>query len=358
MTDETPRRQPRPSTAKESGLIQRARQFLRDHFPDQLPHLVVGYSGGRDSLALLLVFRELDRLGACRISAAHVDHRLRPDSAEAAERASEVASDLGVPCVVKAAPGSLRRAYPGQSVEDVARRFRYQQLTQVVEEVGADAIAVGHHRGDQVETVLLHVLRGSGLAGLSGMASDAVLPVPGSASGAEMRVIRPFLHEPPETLAEIVADSGLPVIKDPSNVSPDFRRNRVRHELLPLMEAIVPGADGRVAALADIAREDDGALDQVAGMLFDRSLDGETLVWETMQDAPTGLRRRVVRLWLLRFAEVDELSLDRIDAVIDMAVRGQGGKQVDVGDGWRVHHRSGRLDAIPPGKGLENLSIR
>ena len=355
MTSETPRRQPRPSFPKESGLLQRARQFLKDHFPDQVPHLVVGYSGGRDSLALLLVFRELDRLGACRVTAAHVDHRLRPDSAAAADRAMGVARQLGVPCVLKTAQASLRKAHPGQSVEDVARRFRYQQLTRVVEEVGADAIAVGHHRGDQAETVLLHILRGSGLTGLRGMLPDSMLAVtwmqkPGFGPATQVRIVRPFLHEPPEALQQLVDASEMPVIEDPTNVEPDFTRNRVRHELLPLMEDIAPGSTGRLVALADIAHEDDQALDNVSLLFLDRALDGETLLWESLQGAPQGLRRRVVRHWLLRFAEVDELSLDRVDAVIDLAARGRGGKEVDVGGGWRVNHRSGRLDIIPPGK--------
>ncbi len=355
MTNEKPRRQPRPSVPKESGLLQRARQFLKDHFPGQVPHLVVGYSGGRDSLALLLVFRELDRLGACRVTAAHVDHQLRPDSAEAAERALKVAGDLGVPCVLRAAPESLRKAHPGQSVEDIARRFRYQQLTRVVEEAGADAIAVAHHRGDQVETVLLHILRGAGLAGLRGMLPDSRLAVTwvqklGFGPSTRVRIVRPFLHEPPEALAELVAASGQPVIEDPTNAEPDFARNRVRHELLPLIEDIAPGAAGRIVALADLAHEDDLALDEIAAMFLERSLDGETLLWESVHGAPQGLRRRVVRQWLLRFSEVDELSLDRVDAVIDLAVRGQGGKEVDVGGGWRVRYRSGQLDIVRPGK--------
>jgi tRNA(Ile)-lysidine synthase len=355
MTPEKPRPQPRPSFPKESGLLQRARRCLKQHFPGQVPHLVVGYSGGKDSLALLLVLRELQRLGACRLTAAHVDHRLRPDSAEAAERALAVAGELGVPCVLRVAPGSLRKAYPGQSLEDIARRFRYQQLTRVLEEVGADAIAVGHHQGDQVETVLLHVMRGTGLAGLRGMLPDSLLAVtwmrkPGFGPATRVRIVRPFLHEPPEALEVLVTASGLPVIEDPTNAEPDFTRNRVRYELLPLIEDIAPGAAGRIVALADLAHEDDLALDEIAAMFLERALDGEALVWKSVHGAPQGLRRRVVRQWLLRFSRVDELTLDRVDAVIDLAERGQGGKQVDVGGGWRIQFRAGQLDIVRPGK--------
>lgn len=350
MTSEKPRRQPRPSIPKESGLLQRARRFLKDHFPGRVPHLVVGYSGGQDSLALLLVLVDLRRLGRCELTVVHVDHALREESAEDAARAVEVGRQVGIEVAVWRPQRPLLETFPGRGIEDAARSYRYGVLAQVAGETGADAIVVGHHARDQAETILLHLLRGSGLAGLSGMAPDAVLPVPGSASGAEMRVIRPFLHEPPEALQEVVERSRLPVIEDPSNASPEFRRNRIRHELLPLMEDIAPGATGRLVAFADLARDDDRALDQGAAAMPGRSLDGGTLLWEALQGAPQGLRRRVVRQWLQRFAEFDELSLDRVDAVIELAERGQGGKHVDIGNGWVVEYSRGRLDIISPGK--------
>ncbi len=348
MTREKPRPQPRPSFPKESGLFQRARRFLKQHFPGQVPHLVVGYSGGRDSLALLVVLAELRRLGRCKLTVVHIDHALREESGEDAAQAVEIGTQVGVHVAVWRPERPLLETFPGRGIEDAARSYRYGALARVAEESGADAIAVGHHARDQAETILLHLLRGSGLAGLSGMSPDAVLPVPGAASGAEMRVVRPFLHEPPEALGEVVQQLDLPVIEDPSNTSPDFRRNRVRHELLPLMEDIAPGAAGRLVALADIAHEDGQALDSVSLLFLDRSLDGETLLWEALRGAPQGLRRRVVRQLLLRFTEANALRLDRVDAVIDLGVRGHGGKQVDVGEGWAVAYSRGRLDIVPP----------
>jgi tRNA(Ile)-lysidine synthase len=355
MSNPHSRRQPRPSIAKESGLLQRARQFLRERFPGTTPHFVVGYSGGQDSLALLLVLRELERLGACRVTAAHVDHGLRPDSTEAAERAMAVLAELGVPAVLKTAEGSLRRAYPGQSVEDIARRFRYQQLTRVLEEVGADAIAVAHHRRDQAETVLLHLMRGAGLAGLRGMVADHLLAVtwfqkPGYGPATMVRVVRPFLREAPEEIAAVAERSGLPIIEDGTNASLEFRRNRIRHELLPLMEEIAPGATGRIVSLAEIVHEDEVAFNEVSMMFLARSMDDEALMWEALQGAPKGLQRRVVRGWIEGIAQVDELSRERVDAVIELARRNEGGKRVELGDGWLVRFARGRLEVVRPGR--------
>ncbi|HYH12370.1 MAG TPA: tRNA lysidine(34) synthetase TilS [Thermomicrobiales bacterium] len=350
MSSNEQERQPRPSIPKESGLLQRARLFLRGSFPDGVPHIVVGYSGGRDSLALLLVFRELQRLGVCGLTAVHVDHGLRPDSADAAAEAVAVAERLGVACALVAAGGDLRMRWPGESVEDVARKFRYQALASVLGDVGGDAVAVGHHRRDQAETVLLHILRGSGLAGLRGMEADGTLVFAGANRG--IRVIRPFLREAPETLDELVQRSGLPVIEDPTNEQPEFRRNRIRHELLPLLEEIAPGSSGRLVSLADILRADDEALEDVAHALVHRTMDDRgNLGWGAVRGAPLGLQRRVVRRWILHGGYPGELGLERVDAVVELAKRNEGGKRVELGGGWSVRFGRGQLDLVPPDGG-------
>ncbi len=349
MTSDQQDRKPRPSITKESGLLQRARRFLREAFPGTVSHLVVGYSGGKDSLALLLVLRDLERLGACRLTVVHVDHGLRPGSGEDAARAVEIGRSLGVEVRVVFAETPLVELFPGRGVEDAARSFRYQVLARVAEEVGADAIAVAHHAQDQAETVLLHLLRGSGLAGLSGMAADSVLPVPDAEMGATMRVVRPFLHEPPEALVELVGRSGVPVVDDPSNIDPGFRRNRIRHELLPLIEEIAPGATGRLVSLADILDADDAALDDTAHALMHRMVDEDgNLGWNAMRNAPVGLQRRVVRHWILHSVFAGDLGRERVDAVVVLASRNEGGKQVELGGGWSVRYGQGRLELIPP----------
>jgi len=344
------RKSRRPDSLRgESGLVQRVRRFLRESFPDRSPHLVVGYSGGRDSLALLLVLRELQRLGSCRVTAVHVDHRLRPDASEAAARALVVAKSLGVTCVLVTADSDLREQASGQGIEDVARRFRYRSLARVLDEVDGDAVAVGHHQRDQAETVLLHVLRGSGLAGLRGMEADGTLVLDGPDPVVEIRVIRPFLHEAPESLEDVVRDSGVPVIEDPTNDTPDFRRNRIRHEVLPLLEEISPGSVGRLVALADIVRADDEALDDVAHALMHRTTDERgRLGWQSVRNAPLGLQRRVVRHWVHHAGYTGDPGLERVDAVVALANRGVGGRRVEIGGGWSVGYRSGLLGMQPP----------
>lgn len=241
--------------------------------------------------------------------------------------------------------------YPGVGIEEAARRVRFEAFLDVAADAGADAVLLGHHARDQAETVLLHVLRGSGLHGLSGMSADTVLEVPwwNGEDRSSLRVLRPFLTEKPEEVRRVADRSGLLIIKDPSNDDPSFRRNRIRHELLPLMEDVAPGATGRLVSLAEIVREDEAALEDVANRLLERAVVDGALDWETFWDAPLGLKRCLVRNWVFLLHGSGDLSLDRVDAVIALAERGQGSKRVEIGAGWSVEYRKRGLRLVHPG---------
>lgn len=335
----------RPFGSSELGLVQRARSFLVDRFGGSRPHLLVGYSGGGDSLALLLVARELSRVGVCSIAAVHVDHRLREEAQQDAQRVASICRSLGVDVVVRHSSDHPATLFPGVGIEEAARRVRFEAFRDVAAEVGADAVMLGHHERDQAETVLLHAIRGAGLNGLSGMAGDTVLDVPWWAGGdrVSLRVLRPFLMEKPDGLRRIAERSGRPIVEDRSNDDSAYRRNRVRHEVLPLLEDVSPGATGRLVSLAELVREDEAALDNVATRLLERAVGGDSLHWETFQGAPLGFQRRVVRKWVFEHRGPGDLSHDRVDAVVALAERGHGGKSVEIGGGWRVVYQEGVL---------------
>lgn len=342
----------------EVRVLQRVRAVLKHTFANELPYLVVGYSGGRDSLALLLLLRELDRLGACRMTAVHIDHRIQSDSAEVAQQVVAIAKNLGVRSMLMEAHDHPSKIYPGVGLEDAARRIRYRCFHRAVSELGADAVAVGHHQRDQAETVLLHLLRGSGLSGLRGMAVDSRVPVyDAEHTGGSVRVIRPLLHEHPTTLEDIVQQSGLPLIVDPSNEDLAYRRNRIRHELLPLLEDIAPGASSRLVSLADLVGDDDAALDEIADVFLRCASDRGVIVWERLQMLPLGLQRRIVRRWLSNATSVSELSRDRIDAVLTVGNRGEGGKRIEVGEGWYVTYLHGRLGVSQASGNVEKSHV-
>lgn len=213
--------------------------------------LVVAFSGGPDSTALLLGLTRLSAPGGplqgVRTVAAHLDHGLDPGSRERADRAAALAHALGARTVLERRPvGRLDRA--GDGIEAAGRRVRYEFLDDVRRAEEAAWIVTAHHRRDQAETVLLRILQGSGIEGLAAMP-----PVRG-------RLARPLLPLDPEDLEAVVRDAGLEPIDDPTNRDVSLARNRVRHGLLRALERAPtadsdaePGPIGRLVRLADAA---------------------------------------------------------------------------------------------------------
>lgn len=215
--------------------------------------VLVAFSGGPDSTALLAgLLGVAPRLGI-RIVAAHLDHGLDPGSAKRAGAAQELAQRLGVTCRTEARSiPELRRSR--ESLEAAARRVRYRFLRQVAHQEGARWVATAHHRDDQVETVLLRILFGSGWEGLSG-----IQPVwnPGGTAGPcrpSPAIVRPLLDLPREALTRELRADTLPWLEDPSNRDLARPRNLVRLQLLPRLEARWPGLGDRLVRLAERAR--------------------------------------------------------------------------------------------------------
>lgn len=217
-----------------------ARTMLRQAALPCPATIVVGVSGGADSLALALVLARLAPELKLQVVAAHYDHGLRDTASCAAERTTvrRQAESLGLQLRAGAAPaGQLhrRRLDTGHSLEEIARVQRYAFLVRVAAECGACAVAVGHHRDDDLETILMRALQGSlrggGIPRRSGL------------------VLRPLLGVRREALRRYVAATGLPVMEDPSNADRRMLRNRIRR-LLPALEAAVPGSAANLPLLA------------------------------------------------------------------------------------------------------------
>lgn len=216
--------------------------------------VLVALSGGADSTALLLLLSRLAPELGLTLHALHVDHGLRADAARDAEGALAVGRRLGVPVAVTAVTVE-RRGSP----EDAARRARYAALEAQASRIGAARIAVGHTADDQAETVLMRVLEGSGVRGLAG-----IPPVRG-------RVVRPLIALRRHQLVAELAAAGLGWVEDPTNRDPKHLRNRIRHELLPLIVAAQdPDAVVALNRVAARAREAADALEWLAARELER----------------------------------------------------------------------------------------
>jgi tRNA(Ile)-lysidine synthetase-like protein len=280
--------------------------------------------------------------------AIHVDHGLRPESGAEASHAARLAARLGVPFgAERLAPGSLDR-HPGVGLEEAIRRERYLTLAGRAVELGADTLVVAHQREDQAESTLLHLTRGAGLAGARAMAewSEREIPWWPTADPVPLRlwIWRPLLLESRAELADYLDLLGLTPNDDPSNTDPAYRRNRVRHAVLPCLEEALPGATAALARYGALVGDDDDVLDRLAdAALAEARDDDDTIRVGPLLAHHAAIQRRAIRRWLRRALPAVELTMDRIDAVRGLALSARGGRFVEVGGGATVEARRGRL---------------
>ena len=289
--------------------------------------LIVGCSGGADSLALAAATAVVAQRRGLLARAVVIDHGLQEESATVAAKAAERATRAGLPadvvqvCVVP----------DGTGPEASARTARHAALTEIAEALGA-VVLLGHTLDDQAETVLLGLARGSGARSLSGMAP------------ARNHFVRPFLGVRRGTTEAACAELGLKFWKDPHNEDLGFARVRVRKKVLPVMEAeLGPGIAEALARTAVLLRDDARLLDGLAQEAVpDPRLDGPLLVADVPGDP--ALRRRVLRRWLVAHG-AGELAYSHVTAVDALVTRWRGQKWVEV-PGLRVGRKADSLVVV------------
>jgi tRNA(Ile)-lysidine synthase len=305
--------------------------FFRDEAPlAEGEGVVVAFSGGPDSTALLWGMSRLARERGLRLAAAHLDHGLDAGSAARADAAAGLAARLGVPCVRERT--DARAAFPGESPEAAGRRARYGFLERVRRTLGARWIATAHHRDDQAETVLLRLLFGSGLEGMAG-----IRPVHGA-------VARPLLSLPRAALLAAVAAAGLDAVDDPTNRRPDVPRNRVRHRLLPALAAEDPEIPSRLVRLGSRARSAARTVDRLLGgrLAVVPAAGGIAVERAAVAALPAGLLPAALA-WLHRQAGAPYPAAEAARAELSRQLASRGRAACDCGGGWRWETRGGLL---------------
>jgi tRNA(Ile)-lysidine synthase len=292
--------------------------------------LCVAYSGGADSTALLATLAELRPRWHLRLRAMHVDHALVAGSAGRARQARATARHLGVPCTVLRRPV---RAVRGESIEARARTTRYAALRAGLE--ADEWLLLAHHADDQLESVLLQLLRGAGPAGLAASPERA---------GRELRPLLPLRRA---ALRAALGQAGIAWTEDPSNADTRFDRNFLRHEVLPALLARWPGAPAAVARSARLAAEASQLLSAQAGALLDRACDGEALRASALRALAPPARRNLLRHWL----QARGLPLPderRLRELAGPLLKARADAQPCVRwDGAEVRRQADRLHALP-----------
>jgi len=283
--------------------------------------VLVALSGGADSVALLHILRTLEARGELAVAGvAHINHQLRGADADTDEQfCREIASAVGRPIEVhRADVGALARA-SGRSIEDAARAVRYAFFERAAERLHAEVTAVGHTVDDQAETFLLRLLRGAGARGLAG-----IRPRSGN-------VVRPLLEVTHGELRSYLAARHLAHREDASNWDVSIPRNRVRHELIPVLERYSPAIGPILAREAEIARQDEEYLESVAidssrsiVLMTDRGIELDA---DTLTGLPPAIASRVVRKALATGEPGRSVGFDHIQRVLELA-RTQGDRSV------------------------------
>ena len=322
--------------SESGGLLREVARQVRRRYPDGA-RLVAAVSGGPDSLALLHALHTLKSRLSIDLRAAHLNHGLRPEAGRAdAEFVREFADSIGIPVSVGTADADSFRRARRISLEDAARRIRYEFLAKVALESDADAVALAHTADDQAETVLMRILRGTGLDGLGAMSpmSSATW------GGRRVNLFRPLLEvSKAETLA-YCAENGLNPRFDESNKSADMTRNRVRMELLPSMRSYNPAVSLALNRLARAARLDadfirQSAMSAADGVMSRRADGGVSLDRAAFAELHPAIRRHALR-YAFQTAAGDRADLTESHVEDMLAVMsGPDGGGVDLPRGAR-----------------------
>jgi tRNA(Ile)-lysidine synthetase-like protein len=308
-------------------LVERVRAFVADRRlwrPGQ--RLVVGVSGGADSMCLLDVVRQIAR-SPRRIHVVHVDHQLRPDSSLDAELVAERSAHSGMTCEVVRHDVAGYAAERRVGLEQAGRISRYRAFARAAVERRAAAVLTGHTLDDSIETVLMHVVRGAGVEGLAGIAPSERLDLArldASAPGSgpiSVRLVRPLLVVRRAETTTYCQRNDVPWRTDPTNENPSFLRNRVRHHLLPVLRTYNPAVDLAIARTANLLRDEEEALRRSVERSWRRL--ARPVPRGAALDGP-GWRRQplAARRWLLRRAARelgaagDDLGFDAIERAV------------------------------------------
>ena len=295
--------------------------------------VVVGVSGGPDSVALLHCLVALREKWCVRLVVAHLNHQLRGETADQeAAFVERLARTLTIPCDIDSREVAAYGAEHRMSIQEAAREVRYAFYDEVATRHGAGKIAVGHQANDNAESMLIHLLRGTGPKGLAG-----IPPV------RDGRIIRPLIDASRGQILRFLQEGGFEYVRDRSNLDPKYLRTRIRHEMLPFMkERFNPGVVDALTRLASILRREEDFLNSQVDRAFQDLVQGQktdriTLSAPGLARLHPALLRRVVRqaVWSIR-GDLKRLGHDHVEAVVPLARGPLPSGRLDLPNGVQV----------------------
>jgi len=301
--------------------------------------VLVALSGGPDSMAMLHSLRQLSSELSLRLGVAHLNHQLREKASDQdALFAAETAERLALPFYSRAEDVNAYQRAHHLSPEEAAREQRYAFLNQTARAQGYDRIAVGHTFDDNAELVLMHVFRGSGPKGLSG-----IPPVRGP-------IVRPLIRTSRSEITAFLLAAGIPWVDDATNRDERLLRNRIRHRVIPFLEETVhPAMSDSLNRLADIMRDEDAWLETYIESMFEdclleRRADVVNLDVDRLGEMHPGAQRRIVRKSVAMVTgRLRKLTFRHVEAVLGLIQKGPPEGHLDLPEGLEVNRCYGKI---------------
>ncbi len=302
--------------------------------------IIVGVSGGPDSLCLMETLRQ----AGYAVIVAYFDHQLRPESSQDARMVEKTAARLMLACAID---GADVRAYAEKkklSIEEAARNLRYNFLFNLARQRKAQAVAVGHTADDQVETILMHFLRGSALTGLKGMSHRSIIKM----FDPEIPIVRPLLNMWREETVLYCAVNGLRPHYDSSNDSLNFQRNRIRHLLIPNLETYNPKFREAVMRMSQSLKGDYSFVMETLENAWQNTvtaMDEEVITFDSalLAGYSIGLQRNLVKHAMQTLRPEVDVSFSVLERATNMLKSGTHSSRVDLKAGLRMFREANRV---------------
>lgn len=298
--------------------------------PDRLSGLpcdtpmLLGFSGGVDSSVLLHLVADFAKQNGAPLYLLHVHHGIRGDEADRdAEFAKKTAEAYELPLILKYTDVPMRAKQTGESLETAARNARYECFEEAMREHRIPILLTAHHADDNLETVLFHLLRGSGLSGLCG------IPPVRSVSGGT--VVRPLLRVSRAAIEDFASEHHIAFVQDSTNGDTAYTRNRLRGEVIPLLREIVPSPEAALSRMTASLWEDKRFLDALAKDAYDRAKSPQGLDRAVLQSTPTPVARRTLLLaWKEHVPTLDSYESVHLDALYRFLLDAKSGTHLSL----------------------------
>ncbi len=298
--------------------------------------ILVAFSGGADSTALLHILSEYARISGAIIYAAHVNHGIRGDEADRDEQfCRDTASMLGVELFVLRADVPAIAAKSKESIETAARRVRYDFFDKLMKDHKIEVLATAHNANDNLETLIFNIARGSGLGGICG--------IPDSRPVKHGTVIRPLLAMQKSDILAYCKAHSLSFVTDSTNTDTDYTRNLIRAQIIPVMQSINTGAVRNASRMCQNLREDSLCLEDMAERFIEEHRDGYAIEIEKICHSPTAVvNRALIRLYH-ELSDGKTLEKTHVNALRELAERAVAHSSVSLPAGFEGVIENGRL---------------